>query len=276
MDLRFSIRTSPVDASNKTYLSSTLAPFKFYLAIHGFYSGENQSKVTKNLLWLYRVVFLFCPMYILIRVSFHFSTVTFGFNLNFILLITYVVFSLQATIGTIFMIFLYVNDEIKKLEKIWIDYKLNAFVPCKCAPFVAYVPALYPTFFMAFNVFMFALQAAGIISSQNVELGIHFPAPYLLPILTPFVLFGWGSCQGIYIANVNRSRRLAGTVRFSFRVFIRSTSTPRKHAFFDRSPKFGVLVTKIAQYYCKSFLSSFLFRFASAKLRTKVHTGARV
>ena len=108
--------------------------------------------------------------------------------------------------GDNFIIYFYVNKTIEKLEKLWISYKFDSLIPVENIPYVAFIPALYPFLYMVANLVIFSFQATRIIPSQSVELGINSHVPYLLPILTPFVIFGWGSPQGIYMANVNRSR----------------------------------------------------------------------
>ena len=101
MDLRFSPIPNPADSSRKTYFSSTLAPIKFYLALHGFYFGGNKNKLIQNFLWIYRIIFLLSPTYILIRVAFYFPSVDVGFNLNFMILVIFEAFCLQSIAGTI-------------------------------------------------------------------------------------------------------------------------------------------------------------------------------
>ena len=193
------------DASNnKTYLSSILAPLKVYLTINGFYCDKNSRKIQKNFLWFYRILFLICPLYTLIRVSFYFPTVVVGFNTDFIMLLTITIWCLQSIFGTIFMIFVYSKNEIFELEKFWKEYKLDDFVTGGCPPLISYIPAFYPIIYTIINVVILSLQAGGIIPSQVFELGVQFKAPFLLPIATAFSSFGWGSCQGLFIANVNR------------------------------------------------------------------------
>lgn len=204
MDLRNSYRTNYSKASEKTFLSSTLSPLKFYLAIHGFYTyNKNVGFFLHLFLWLYRSLFFLFPLFALIRVTFYFPNVTFGFSINFILLLAIVVWCSQSVCGIIFMMYFSSKNKLEELENLWKKYKLDLLAPGESTSAVAYIPALYPISMWVINTFVIMMQGIGVIPSQNPDLGINFKAPYLLAIIALFSWFGWGSVQAIYIANVN-------------------------------------------------------------------------
>lgn len=205
MNFANSFEINSSEASEKNYFSSILIPFKFYLALHGFFSFKNSKKILKIFFWFYRAIFFICPLCILIRSSFYLNSVHFGLNINFILLLTFVVWSFLSTCGTIFMMNFISKNKLEELENLWKKYKLDSFIQVEFNSVVVYIPALYPVFHMVMNVSVLILQAAEIIPSQNLDFSFNNKAPYLLPILASFSMFGWSSCQGLYIANVNHS-----------------------------------------------------------------------
>lgn len=206
MDFKRSSRVTPCHSSKESYFSSALTPFKIYLTVHGFYDRNYTNDFAKTLLWLYRILFLFCPLYTLIRSAFGFSSVTFGFNLGFILLLAAVAWSFQAVVGSIYMMYIYKNHKIEQLEALWKEYRFDFAVRKKCPKSIAIIPVLYPVLYTVINCIIFALQAADVIPGKTLELGINFKGPYLNPIFTIFSGFAWGSCQALFTLNVNRYR----------------------------------------------------------------------
>ena len=133
-----------------------------------------------------------------------FAVVPFEFNFNLVTVLASLGWCLQGIIGILFMMYVYKNHEIEKLEALWKEYRFDMFVRGKCPLIMALIPALYPALYTAINVIIFSLQATGLVPGQILELGINFKGPYLNAIFTVFSAFAWGSCQGLYFANVKR------------------------------------------------------------------------